>query len=479
RGLNAQIKQQDAVALFRQNNLDILGLLETRVRTSSFNNVFHRCFRSFQCFNNYAYHSNGCIWVLWNKSNMKVQLIDANSQWIHLLPWLVVGDFNCVRSTTERISSSPPDLHVMLAFNDALYAAGLDDIATHGCHLTWTNKQDDCDRKWMRLDRAVTNATWHSSFPASYADALPAGVSDHSPIVVTLCAPDPPRPKPFRFLNCWAQDSPFMPMVTEAWAADVWGCPMFCLISRLKALKIKFKLLHKSTYSGISDRIADRKRKLTDCQISLHSRPLCQTLLDEERDLCQAYCKFKNIELSIVYQRAKAQDIRMGDASTSFFFAKVAARRKISSVARIKDIMGHDFTSFNTISDAFISYYKKLLGTSSPVTPFDASIIQSGPCPASADHGFLTSRVTDEEIKAALFAIDANKSPGPDGYTSCFFKAAWGIISDDFTRAIREFSRRAKFLSRLTSLLSSWSPRVIILLLSRTSGPFRVVLPFI
>ncbi|KAK9705303.1 hypothetical protein RND81_07G046600 [Saponaria officinalis] len=321
RGLNAKIKQQNALAMFRQNNLDILGLLETRVRTRSFNNVFVGVFGLFSVSIIMRIIQMG-IWVLWNKSNMKVQLIDAHSQWIHLLvakdgcspfvltfvyafnvsqariplwdflrgistplPWLVVGDFNCVRSTTERISSSPPDLHPMLAFNDALYAVGLDDIATHGCRLTWTNKQDDCDRKWMRLDRAVTNATWHSSFPA-YVDALPVGVSDHSPIVVTLCAPDSPRPKPFRFLNCWAQDSAFLPMVTEAWAEDVRGCPMFCLISCLKALKVKFKLLHKSTYSGISDRIADLKRKLTDCQISLQSRPLCQALLDEERDLC-------------------------------------------------------------------------------------------------------------------------------------------------------------------------------------------------
>lgn len=36
-----------------------------------------------------------------------------------------------------------------------------------------------------------------------------------------------------------------------------------------------------------------------------------------------------------------------------------------------------------------------------------------------------------------LFAMAANKSPGPDGYPCEFFKTTWSIIAKDFTVAIK------------------------------------------
>jgi mannosylglycoprotein endo-beta-mannosidase len=47
--------------------------------------------------------------------------------------------------------------------------------------------------------------------------------------------------------------------------------------------------------------------------------------------------------------------------------------------------------------------------------------------------------ITSEDIKAALFSIPDNKSPGPDGYNALFFKKSWEIIKDDFIAAIRYF----------------------------------------
>lgn len=39
---------------------------------------------------------------------------------------------------------------------------------------------------------------------------------------------------------------------------------------------------------------------------------------------------------------------------------------------------------------------------------------------------------TSEEIQRVMFSIDGKKSPGPDGYTSHFFKAAWDVVGSDF-----------------------------------------------
>lgn len=58
---------------------------------------------------------------------------------------------------------------------------------------------------------------------------------------------------------------------------------------------------------------------------------------------------------------------------------------------------------------------------------------------SATDQDMLTREVTSEEIQKVLFAMPSNKSPGPDGYTSEFFKATWSITGQDFIAAIKSF----------------------------------------
>lgn len=55
------------------------------------------------------------------------------------------------------------------------------------------------------------------------------------------------------------------------------------------------------------------------------------------------------------------------------------------------------------------------------------------------DCRLLEREVTKEEIKGFLFKMPGDKSPGPDGFTSEFFKESWSVIGDDITVAIQSF----------------------------------------
>ncbi|KAI5652778.1 hypothetical protein M9H77_29965 [Catharanthus roseus] len=48
---------------------------------------------------------------------------------------------------------------------------------------------------------------------------------------------------------------------------------------------------------------------------------------------------------------------------------------------------------------------------------------------------FQLKKFSKDEIKTALFEVGNNKSLGPDGYTSYFFKKAWNLIEEDFYTA--------------------------------------------
>ncbi|GKD24679.1 hypothetical protein Tco_1230893, partial [Tanacetum coccineum] len=72
---------------------------------------------------------------------------------------------------------------------------------------------------------------------------------------------------------------------------------------------------------------------------------------------------------------------------------------------------------------------------------------------------FKTREINDEEIKITLFDIDDDKAPGPDGYTSKFYKKAWDVVKCEFCAAIKEFFLTGKLLGEVNATLISLVPK--------------------
>ncbi|XP_074277813.1 uncharacterized protein LOC141601428 [Silene latifolia] len=238
-GLNDSLKQCEVMDLFFKNKLDIIGIMETRVKVHNLRKIMnsrHHLWQHIRSFNPGPY------------------------------PWILTGDYNCVRIVEERISDCPPSLPEIDEFNDCIWDAGLVDLHTVGCAFIWSNKHHAGFRKWMKLDRVLVNTTWLSCFPSSFVEALPPGVSDHSPLVITMDPNLSSKPKPFQFLNLWAEDPKFKDIITRVWADKVPGTKMFQLITHLKMLKPHFKCLNATSYSHLATRVADARSKLKLCQ---------------------------------------------------------------------------------------------------------------------------------------------------------------------------------------------------------------------
>ncbi|PKI73251.1 hypothetical protein CRG98_006386 [Punica granatum] len=94
------------------------------------------------------------------------------------------------------------------------------------------------------------------------------------------------------------------------------------------------------------------------------------------------------------------------------------------------------------IAKEAVDFYEKLLGTTDPQTNGgEVSQIEQllNFQLTSAQAASLIQPVSEEEIKRALWSMDGNKAPGPDGYSSHFFKTSWHIVGKDFSSAILKF----------------------------------------
>lgn len=57
---------------------------------------------------------------------------------------------------------------------------------------------------------------WMSQFPCSVAYFLPSGISDHSPMILSVFYGRANGPKAYRYYNTWAEDEDFIAVIEEA-----------------------------------------------------------------------------------------------------------------------------------------------------------------------------------------------------------------------------------------------------------------------
>ncbi|GAA0172660.1 hypothetical protein LIER_26442 [Lithospermum erythrorhizon] len=99
------------------------------------------------------------------------------------------------------------------------------------------------------------------------------------------------------------------------------------------------------------------------------------------------------------------------------------------------------------------------------VQPIDREVVSNQYVLSTADGVSLVSAVLDIEIREALFDIGNEKAPGPDGFSSAFFKSRWDLVGGDVCRAVWEF-----FVTGV--LLKNWNHTILALLLKVSGSPW-------
>ncbi|KAL0367283.1 UNVERIFIED_CONTAM: hypothetical protein Sradi_3618400 [Sesamum radiatum] len=142
------------------------------------------------------------------------------------------------------------------------------------------------------------------------------------------------------------------------------------------------------------------------------------------------YCKAVELEASMLRQRAKMTWLTKGDQCSKFFFSKINARRAMQRVYQIQNSDGQLVSGSEQVAAEFVSFFQALLGGTSRrgllIWIFLSNIVDEA--------NTLLLPITHTEIKAAFFDISEESAPGPDGYTSAFFKAAWPEIGNEVVR---------------------------------------------
>ncbi|GAU41147.1 hypothetical protein TSUD_190470 [Trifolium subterraneum] len=144
--------------------------------------------------------------------------------WDHLMdlrnlirgPWLLLGDFNEIRSCTEVVGG---DFIISRAnsFSHMMDNCSVMDLDTIGGFFTWRRNTRFGGHLRKKLDRCLADVDWRMAFPDSLAELLPAHDSDHNPILVSCMKANSRRPKSFHFQAAWLSHPDYEPLVHTTW----------------------------------------------------------------------------------------------------------------------------------------------------------------------------------------------------------------------------------------------------------------------
>ncbi|XP_042041255.1 uncharacterized protein LOC121786687 [Salvia splendens] len=124
------------------------------------------------------------------------------------------------------------------------------------------------------------------------------------------------------------------------------------------------------------------------------------------------------------------------------------------------------------IINEFVDFYSTLLGTKKTLEPIKVDINRQGPLVSEEDSRDMVRAISVEEIKEALFGIGNDKAPGPDGYSSTFFKKQWERVGKDVVDAVNEFFETGQLLKNFNTTVISLIPKTSI---NPTVGDYRPI----
>ncbi|KAJ4969222.1 hypothetical protein NE237_015923 [Protea cynaroides] len=478
RGYNDPLKRKAIRKRIKASKCSFVVILDSKIKEDNILYTCHSIAKGWDCIHNCSVNGTARIIIGWDPNIFSLVKVAASNQLIHCqvnirnsnkafwlsaiyaandpinrgglwnhietlstgvnMPWILMGDFNIVRSKDEKMGGKTINTSNTDAFNSCIVNAGLHDLRWGGCHFTWSNKQFGDKRISCKLDRVMINSFWEVEFQGSDAKFLPQGISDHSPAVITMEEPLDFGPKPFKFFNCWAANEGFLPTVKEAWARPIREGmdPLSSLMCRLKAVKEALKIWNWTCIGDVFHAAKEAEDCLSRCQAKLDKDPLNQNLMEEEKEARMRYAEASSTEESFLKQKSRNKWLKLGDRNNKFFFHSVKSNQHRSMIRSIKNDEGRMLSSPSDIKIEAESFFKNMFGVGYIESNDNHPLVKIQSVVDEDSKIKMMAPVQKEEIKQVIFGFSDSKAPGPDGFNAFFYKKSWPIIGNDVSQAI-------------------------------------------
>ncbi|XP_060964543.1 uncharacterized protein LOC115704339 [Cannabis sativa] len=155
-------------------------------------------------------------------------------------------------------------------------------------------------------------------------------------------------------------------------------------------------------------------------------------------------------------QRSKQLWLRDGDNNSRYFHTSATTRQKNNAITKLQGPNGVWCDWNSGLNHVIQSYFEELFCSSNVHL---AGVVDNiRPSLTAQQNVDLLASVTEEEVKAALFQMHPEKSPGPDGMTPGFFQKCWSIVKKDVVALVMANRLKAVLPQLISDTQSAFVP---------------------
>jgi mannosylglycoprotein endo-beta-mannosidase len=131
------------------------------------------------------------------------------------------------------------------------------------------------------------------------------------------------------------------------------------------------------------------------------------------------------------YQRSKSKFILEGDSNTRYFHSVANGRHRRKRIHSLSQDEGM-IEGLDNLKSYITNYYKNLFGAPEEGNfSLDETRTDDIPQVSTEENDLLTAEYSEEEVRKAIFQMEHNKAPGPDGFPAEFYQTFWDTIKGD------------------------------------------------
>nr|ABE87589.2 RNA-directed DNA polymerase (Reverse transcriptase); Ribonuclease H; Endonuclease/exonuclease/phosphatase [Medicago truncatula] len=379
-------------------------------------------------------------------------------------PWLFIGDFNAVLGAHEKRRRRPPPPLSCIDFMNWSNANLLHHLPTLGAFYTWSNGRLGSDNVALRLDRAICNEEWVNFWRSSSCSALGNSAlvrhqSDHHPLLMSMDFCTSQRSGNFKFFKTWTEHEDCRRIVAENWSKHTRGHGMTRLQAKLKHMKQVFRHWNRTVFGDVDRKVRMAVEEVNRIQQIIDSVGFSDQLYAQELEAHLILTKALHYQDELWREKLRDQRFIHGDRNTAYFhrISKVRATKNTISFLQDGDAV---ITDPARIEVHVLNYFQAIFSVDNSCIQNDLVVDTIPSLVSNVDNNSLLRLPLWGEVKNAVFTLNGDGAPGPNGFGGHFYQTYWDIVGADVIQSVQDFFISGQLAQNINSNLIVLIPKV-------------------
>jgi len=220
------------------------------------------------------------------------------------------------------------------------------------------------------------------------------------------------------------------------------GSGIYVFKEKMKRLKSDLKVWNREVFDNVFQQGEDLQRRIQELDEKDDESELDETGREERKWLLAEQRRNSHSQEVILRQKAHLRWLKQGDLNTKYFHSVIKWRRVRNGLYGLRN-KGQWYEEQSVVKEKVRDFYEQRFSEDdSQRVRLDNARFNSI---SDEDNVLLVGRISEEEVKRAMWICDSDKSPGPYGFNFGFIKFCWEEIKDDIIRAIHFFEDEGRW----------------------------------